>query len=496
MKSLQCRTILWHLVFSGMIVFILHYININIAIIAMVEQHGAEVVEKHAECAGVMLLSNATREIKVQVSRTFDWSEMEQALILGAPYWFFCAFILPASMVVNRVGAKIMLGWSNLAQALLALVSPIAAYQSLTWFFVVRALTGMFSAFGFTVLPTIAAEWIPPNERSHFMTCYIASAIAIAVGYPIFGWVSEVFGWEYIFYGSGVVTCLWFIFWQALMYDTPRQHPRITSEERDFILDSLVDQSQEVLPIPWKKMLLSSQVWLICFANSGYGFIFMIFATYAPAYFKNIYGMDIKSSAALASIPHIIRMCIALFVGRVADNLISSGKISKVNVRKFATATCTLGAGIAFLFLAFTGCNLIIATLLIGIVIASSAFPNAGFFAAVVDLAPNFAAMLFAMGQTCSGLCQVAATIFVGYITDGNQTYDQWQKVFITTALIGIIPGLVYIIFGQIDVLPWNNSDKVTTAEERIELKNPNLTRVKRQRTESSASGFGSIILS
>lgn len=55
-------------------------------------------------------------------------------------------------MVVNRFGAKITFGGSNLALAVLSFLSPIAAYYSFVVFFLVRALTGIFFAAGFTVI--------------------------------------------------------------------------------------------------------------------------------------------------------------------------------------------------------------------------------------------------------------------------------------------------------------------------------------------------------
>ena len=38
-----------------------------------------------------------------------------------------------------------------------------------------------------------------------------------------------------LFYMSGSVGSLWFIFWIVFIFDTPSSHPRISSSEREFI---------------------------------------------------------------------------------------------------------------------------------------------------------------------------------------------------------------------------------------------------------------------
>lgn len=82
MKSpkIKCRTILWYLVFSGMIVFILLFVNINIAIIAMVRHEtvgGLRPYECQVESPNVTSPHHTARP------GTFDWSEIDQGLLLG-----------------------------------------------------------------------------------------------------------------------------------------------------------------------------------------------------------------------------------------------------------------------------------------------------------------------------------------------------------------------------------------------------------------------------
>lgn len=88
---------------------------------------------------------------------------------------------------------------------------------------------------------TMFAHWVPPHERSKFVTSYHGSAIGIAIFYPLFGYIVSVLSWEWPYYICGIIGTTWFACWQYLAYDTPELHPRIDTVEKEFIELSLGD---------------------------------------------------------------------------------------------------------------------------------------------------------------------------------------------------------------------------------------------------------------
>jgi len=44
---------------------------------------------------------------------------------------------------------------------------------------------------------------------------------------------------------SGVIGVIWAILWFFLVYNTPAQHPRISTEERDYIEKVLVKKTEQ-----------------------------------------------------------------------------------------------------------------------------------------------------------------------------------------------------------------------------------------------------------
>lgn len=82
-------------------------------------------------------------------------------------------------------------------------------------------------------------HWIPPNERSNFVTAYMGASFGIWAFFSLFGYIILWFSWEWIFHLCAIVGTIWFVIWMAYVYDSPSQHPYIKSDEKNYIEHSL-----------------------------------------------------------------------------------------------------------------------------------------------------------------------------------------------------------------------------------------------------------------
>lgn len=90
----------------------------------------------------------------------------------------------------------------------------------------------------------MTAQWIPPHERSKFVTAYLGSSVGIAVFYPIFGSVIHLSSWEWVFHLCSILGGVWYIGWLYYVFDSPEKHPRIDPDEKEYILQSLAGSFQ------------------------------------------------------------------------------------------------------------------------------------------------------------------------------------------------------------------------------------------------------------
>lgn len=84
--------------------------------------------------------------------------------------------------------------------------------------------------------------------------------------------------------------------WQFLVYDSPQQHPRISDDEKNHIMDNIAKSvDEEKTQIPWRSIILSGPLWITIAAywSSAWGFLTLM--TQAPTYFNFVHGWNINA---------------------------------------------------------------------------------------------------------------------------------------------------------------------------------------------------------
>ncbi|GLH13609.1 Uncharacterized protein GBIM_18143 [Gryllus bimaculatus] len=309
----------------------------------------------------------------------------------------------------------------------------------------------------------MAANWIPPNERSRFVSAYLGSSVGAALTFPMCGYLIEWFDWPSVFYATGVIGTIWFLCWWFLVYDTPAKHPYISEKERVYIENCIGDNvTEKKLKTPWLQILLSRSVWMNILAQWGGIWGLFTLLTQAPTYFNNIHGMSVRKTGILSGAPHVCRVLFAVLFSVFGDTLLRKKIMSRTWVRKFATSVCTIVHGLFIMGLAFSGCNSFAAVVCLMLAVGASGAVSTGPLASLVDIGPNFASIILGISNMITVVPGFISPIIVGYLTFQNQTTTQWQMVFIISALMMIVPGILYLLLASSEVQPWNFPEPVT----------------------------------
>lgn len=291
-------------------------------------------------------------------SEGFDWNEYESGLVLGSFYWLHWVTQIPGGILAQRYGPKLVFGLSNFIGCLMCAVIPLLSYYSLKVLIWFRVLQGLIVGLAWPAMHTMTGRWIPPNERSKFVTAYMGSSIGVAALYPLFGYVIAWSSWEWVYHLCVVIGIAWYLGWHFLVFDSPADHPRITADERDYIEKSLGSSiRREAGVIPWRAILTSKPVWITVISQWGGIWGLFTMMTQAPTYFKLIHGWSISMTGILSGVPHLMRTCFAYAFSLLGDRLLEKGTMTRTNVRKLAGFVCTIINGGFIVALAFTGCN-------------------------------------------------------------------------------------------------------------------------------------------
>lgn len=84
-------------------------------------------------------------------------------------------------------------------------------------------------------------HWAPPSEKGKFTGSWFGLDVGLIVSWSLSGYLIETYGWEWSFYAPAIFSCVAAILSFFIAYDTPANHPRISTDEREYIERSLMD---------------------------------------------------------------------------------------------------------------------------------------------------------------------------------------------------------------------------------------------------------------
>lgn len=452
--EIEARTVLWLLTFVGFAVNYMLRININITIVDMIRagsgssKNSANITKCFSSViptvtslvngsqenylgsgeedddadSGFVLEKSFFRMFNIWYERNgFEWNEHERNLLLGSFYWLHWVTQIPGGILGRKYGTKVVFGVSNLIGCLLCVFMPIAAYLSFEWLMTLRIIQGLIVGLAWPSMHTMAGRWIPPNERSKFVTAYLGSSMGVAITFPLFGFVISWTSWEWVYHLCGIIGVLWFVAWWYFVYDSPAQHPRISLEERTYIEKSLGTSVQkDAGPIPWKAIMSSKAVWMIIIVQWGGIWGLFTLMIQAPTYLKLIHDLPIELTGILSGIPHLMRMLFAYAVSVFGDRMLRTNRMSRTNVRKLAGFVCAVLNGFFILGLAYSGCNTVAAIVFLTLGTMSHGAVSTGPLANIVDLSPNHAGVLLGLSGMVGVLPGFISPVIVGYLTNNN----------------------------------------------------------------------------
>jgi MFS transporter, ACS family, glucarate transporter len=274
------------------------------------------------------------------IQHEFGLNESQLSLLFGAFALAYSIFEVPSGWLGDVFGPRVTLIrivlWWSVFTALTGLIWPVSGYLAVSfWLLVgVRFCFGMGEAGAYPNIARAFHNWFPFGERGfakgavwmagRFMggatplvvnylliTVVVADNIRITpagaaavIGTGLAGPLAQVDAavvncyppvvhWRHIFYVFGILGMIWCcIFWWWFR-DRPEQNQSVNTGELDLIrTGKIVSNTPSSGGVPWKRLLLSGNLWLLCITYfcSAYGWYFNI--TYLPGYLTEVYGLN------------------------------------------------------------------------------------------------------------------------------------------------------------------------------------------------------------
>jgi len=251
-----------------------------------------------------------------------------------------------AGYVLDLIGLKLGFGLFALAwSGLMMLHGAAGSWPTLA---VLRGLMGFAEGTAQPGGMKAVAEWFPARERGFAGGFYnIGASFGSMLAGPLVAWAVLYHSWRYAFVIAGGVALIWVGAW-FFFYHSPKQHPRLSDEERD-----LIESGQESHLAPTTKssiwqLLRRRNVWGIAIprllADPTWGTL----SFWVPIYLMKERGFDIKHVAWFGWMPWVTAD-IGCMVGPTIAWWLHKRGVSLVNGRRWAfTVGALLMTGMIF----------------------------------------------------------------------------------------------------------------------------------------------------
>ncbi|XP_017072608.1 sialin [Drosophila eugracilis] len=435
-------------------------VNLSINIIAMVED-----TSSHENGTEVEVLPN--------YGPRYNWTQSDQALLLGAYFYGYMITSLPAGTLAEMLGARNVAGYSCLVAGILTALTPAAAAWDKYAVFAVRFMIGFLNGVVYPCCHSLVSKWSPPDEKGKFVASLMGGTFGTVITWPISGVIIENLGWDWAFYIVGIFVLVVVAIWFYLVADTPAQHSTISLKEREYIENSLGStlSNKKKWP-PYKELILSLPFWSLMMLHYGsmWGLFFLITAT--PKFLSEVLGFNLSSAGFLSSLPHVARLLCAFGFGAVADWIRRRGWLSVTRMRKAFCLPSHILPGVMLIILAYFGRDPYVCVAIMTISLGFNGAATASNLANSQDLAPNYAGTLYGIINCIGTTPGIFSPLIVAAFTKNENTIDQWHWVFIIGAAAYILPALFFWVFGSGKIQKWN---EVQTTESREDIVNTKL---------------------
>jgi MFS transporter, ACS family, hexuronate transporter len=378
------------------------------------------------------------------LKQDFHWTNTDYANILIC---FRVAYSLGQSLCgrgIDRIGTKRGLTISVLWYSVVSICTSLASgFYSFATF---RFLLGAGESANWPGATKAVSEWFRKSERGLAAALFdsgssIGGAVAPFLVLPVyFRW-----GWKPAFVLPGLLGFVWLVVWRK-MYFLPKDHPRISAEERELIANETAElHAPSSQPRQrWLDLLKLPQTWGTIISKALTDPVWFFITDWFPIYLV-AKGISLKSGLVAVWIPFIAADLGNFFGGAVSGYLIKRGW--SVGAARKAMVVFG-GIGVTLLIPTIATVNLAFITILF----ALATFCYAA-FSTIANVLPSdlfhadSVASVSGMSGTGAGIGTIVAFKLVGYFSDANQAMatHSFDKIILVAGLVPFV-GMILVL--------------------------------------------------
>jgi len=378
--------------------------------------------------------------------------------VLGGFFYGYLTTQILGGILAPTLGAGRLFGLSILTSAILSLASPLAAEYGHISLIVLRMLVGISQGFVIPATHEFWSHWAPPFETTKLISIsYSGAQFGTVLSMGACGWISDRFGWVWIFYSFGIAGVVWSLLWFILFAEDPSEDKLISTEELNYLKENVRRHERpKFTDIPWSTILTSLPIWSAIVAHTIENCTFYMLLTQIPTYLNDISGWNLQEMGMIAATPYIALSVVIQFSGYFQDTLRSRFHVSTTIVRKIFIVGTHIIQLIVLLILCYVESITAILTCLI-VAVGIGGFSS--FSVNFLDLAPQYGSITVGISNTIATFPGAVIPYITGHIVQ-NSLVSEWRTVFFLTSGTCVFGAVFYSIFGSGELQPWADQTK------------------------------------
>jgi sugar phosphate permease len=374
------------------------------------------------------------------IQKEFGFSIVTMGWILSSFQWAYALFQIPGGWLGDRIGPRramtIIVSWWSLFTCATGLAWSAGSMA------LIRFLFGMGEAGSFPIATRSLSRWMLPTERGFAQgATHAGSRLGGALTPALVVLIIVHYGWRTAFVCCGVLGLIWSAAWYWYYRDTPDEHRSVNASERELIRSSLelARGAKDTQNVPWRRILLSPQMWILCAMYSCYAYNLSVYLVWFPKYLNENRHFNLQQMGFYASLP--------LLAGTVGD--VFGGWFSDLLAKRsgdLKTARRAVGAG-GFLLSAVSivpaslTTNSLTSVWLSCLAMFALESTVGASWAITLDIGCDSAGAVSAVMNTCGNFSGAIGAALSAYLV----AFEGWRCPFLVMAGLSVVATILYL---------------------------------------------------
>lgn len=372
--------------------------------------------------------------------KEYGWNAAQFGAIMSAFFLGYGITQIPGGWLADRFGGSKVINLGTVWWSIFTMLTPAGA--TIFMMSIIRFLMGVGEGVNAPAHVSITSQWMPRREYGRASALYLIGVpIGIMITMPTAAWITNHWGWRWVFYISGFVGFIWCAIWAYYGRSRPEEHPSISKEEIALIRGDQDAGVKTKEPTDWKALLSSPAVWCTVLSYFACNYCMYLYLSWLPGYLILAKGFSFNKTAYTAMIPWLFALFTIAISGFVSDKL--TQRFGPNIGRKYLIYAAFIGVGL-FTVLAARATSDFFVVFFLSMAVGSLMIAYPSYYTIPMDISARDGGVIYGMINTSGTIAGVVAPVLTGIIVvmSGNH----WEYALYFAAAVAAV-GAILISF-------------------------------------------------